>query len=180
MRPGNPAPPTGPGTGVKVKLSNVNELPVSVKTALVMSKLERLRKIFGGRPVPAPISPLFPPKWCRSALHCCNAVATSGPNRMADRAENNKVPTRNAPNSYQEPERCRGPDDRPTPPPHHRPLPSRIASQRRNHRPKKLATDFCNKICPQPAPKSVSDDLSSRGDLFTSPPPRPLPAPLSA
>src|SRR5262249_29044529 len=32
-------------------------------------------------------------------------------------------------------------------PPHHRPLPSRIASQRRNHRPKKLATDFCNKIC---------------------------------
>jgi hypothetical protein len=33
-----------------------------------------------------------------------------------------------------------------TQPPHHRPLPSRIASQRRNHRPKKLATDFYNKI----------------------------------
>src|SRR6516225_8622228 len=31
-------------------------------------------------------------------------------------------------------------------PPHHGPLPSRIASQRLNHRPKKLATDFCNKI----------------------------------
>src|SRR5215470_8626409 len=36
---------------------------------------------------------------------------------MADRAENNKVPTRNAPNSDQEPQRSRGPDDRPTPPP---------------------------------------------------------------
>src|SRR5262249_53137707 len=36
-----------------------------------------------------------------------------------------------------------------TQPPHHRPLPSRIASQRRNHRPKKLATDFCNKIDPK-------------------------------
>ena len=36
------------GWGQVVKLSNVNELPVSVKTALVMSKLERLRKIFGG------------------------------------------------------------------------------------------------------------------------------------
>src|SRR5437773_1427229 len=35
---------------------------------------------------------------------------------MADRAENNKVPTRNAPNSDQEPQRSRGPDDRPTPP----------------------------------------------------------------
>src|SRR5256714_6010977 len=35
---------------------------------------------------------------------------------MADRAENNKVPTRNAPNSDQEPPRSRGPDDRPTPP----------------------------------------------------------------
>src|SRR4029077_3541293 len=34
-----------------------------------------------------------------------------------------------------------------TQPPHHRLLPSRIASQRRNHPPKKLATDFCNKIC---------------------------------
>jgi len=33
-------------------------------------------------------------------------------------------------------------------PPHHGPLPSRIASQRRNHRPKKLATDFYNKIDP--------------------------------
>ena len=33
-----------------------------------------------------------------------------------------------------------------TQPPHHRPLPSRIASPRQNHRPKKLATDFCNKI----------------------------------
>src|SRR6266487_2635731 len=31
-------------------------------------------------------------------------------------------------------------------PPHHGSLPSRIASQQRNHRPKKLATDFCNKI----------------------------------
>src|SRR5260370_40995842 len=31
-------------------------------------------------------------------------------------------------------------------PPHHGPLPSRIASQRRNHQPKKPATDFCNKI----------------------------------
>src|SRR6516225_5877338 len=36
---------------------------------------------------------------------------------MADRAENNKVPIRNAPNSDQEPQRSRGPDDRPTPPP---------------------------------------------------------------
>ena len=36
---------------------------------------------------------------------------------MADRAENNKVPTRNATNSDQEPQRSRGPDDRPTPPP---------------------------------------------------------------
>jgi hypothetical protein len=45
----------GAGTGVKVKLSNVNEEPVSVKTALVMPKSEILRKIFGGRPVPAPI-----------------------------------------------------------------------------------------------------------------------------
>src|SRR5262245_16325896 len=35
---------------------------------------------------------------------------------MADRAENNKVPSRNAPNSDQEPQRSRGPDDRPTPP----------------------------------------------------------------
>jgi hypothetical protein len=44
----------GPGTGVKVKLSNVYVLPVSVKTALVMPKSEILRKIFGGRPVLAP------------------------------------------------------------------------------------------------------------------------------
>src|SRR5215813_3431592 len=36
---------------------------------------------------------------------------------MADQAQNNKVPTRNAPNSNQEPRRSRGPDDRPTPPP---------------------------------------------------------------
>src|SRR5262245_31144719 len=35
---------------------------------------------------------------------------------MVDRAENNKVPTRNAPNSDQEPQRSRGPDHRPTPP----------------------------------------------------------------
>src|SRR6516162_9354599 len=35
---------------------------------------------------------------------------------MADRAESNKVPTRNEPNSDQEPQRSRGPDDRPTPP----------------------------------------------------------------
>src|SRR5512133_3458384 len=35
---------------------------------------------------------------------------------MADRAENNKVPARNAPNSDQEPQRSRGPDDRPAPP----------------------------------------------------------------
>src|SRR6266481_1177853 len=35
---------------------------------------------------------------------------------MADRAEDNKVPTRNAPNSDQEPQRSRGPDDRLTPP----------------------------------------------------------------
>src|SRR5262249_28124587 len=33
---------------------------------------------------------------------------------MADRAQNNKVPTRNAPNSNQEPRRSRAPDDRPT------------------------------------------------------------------
>jgi hypothetical protein len=51
----------GPGTGeeAKVKLSNVNvlRLPESLaKTTLVISKLERLRKIFGGRPVPAPTS----------------------------------------------------------------------------------------------------------------------------
>jgi hypothetical protein len=46
----------GPGTGVKVKLSNVNVGPLSVKTALVMPKsLERVRKIFGERPVPAPM-----------------------------------------------------------------------------------------------------------------------------
>src|SRR5215813_7727611 len=36
---------------------------------------------------------------------------------MADRAENNKVPTPNAPNSDQEPQQSHGPDDRPTPPP---------------------------------------------------------------
>src|SRR6516225_4682164 len=36
---------------------------------------------------------------------------------MADRAESNKVPTRHAPNSDQEPQRSRGSDDRPTPPP---------------------------------------------------------------
>jgi len=33
-----------------------------------------------------------------------------------------------------------------SPPPHHGPLPSRIASQRRNHRPQQPSTDFCNKI----------------------------------
>src|SRR5262245_39140157 len=96
-------------------------------------------------------------------------------NSSARRArENNKVPARNAPNSDQEPQRSRGPDDRPAPPhrdemnreklrllvtqpPHHRPLPSRIASQRRNHRPKKLATDFCNKICTN----ATSEDIFS-------------------
>ena len=35
---------------------------------------------------------------------------------MAGRAENNKVLARNAPNSDQEPQRPRGPDDRPAPP----------------------------------------------------------------
>src|SRR6185369_16960878 len=35
---------------------------------------------------------------------------------MVDQAENNKVPARNAPNSDQEPQRSRGPDDRPAPP----------------------------------------------------------------
>src|SRR4030088_2502123 len=35
---------------------------------------------------------------------------------MADRAEDNKAPTRNAPNSDREPQRSRGPDDRPAPP----------------------------------------------------------------
>src|SRR6266576_5498966 len=35
---------------------------------------------------------------------------------MAARAENNKVPARNAPNSDQAPQRSRGPDDRPAPP----------------------------------------------------------------
>src|SRR6185503_7855437 len=35
---------------------------------------------------------------------------------MVGQAENNNVPTRNAPNSDQEPQRSRGPDDRPTPP----------------------------------------------------------------
>src|SRR5712691_4557619 len=35
---------------------------------------------------------------------------------MADRAENKKAPTRNAPNSDQEPQRSRGPDDRLAPP----------------------------------------------------------------
>src|SRR5437016_9323224 len=35
---------------------------------------------------------------------------------MADRPEDNKVPTRNAPNLDQEPQRSRGPDDRPAPP----------------------------------------------------------------
>src|SRR5205823_14819916 len=35
---------------------------------------------------------------------------------MADRAENNKMPTRNAPNSDQEPQRSRGPDNRPAQP----------------------------------------------------------------
>src|SRR5262249_13123138 len=78
IRPGSPAPAMGPGTAaangegrspwmesatdegslrVKVKLSNVNVLPkpkLLVKTALVMPKSEILRKIFGGRPVPAP------------------------------------------------------------------------------------------------------------------------------
>jgi hypothetical protein len=55
IRPGRPAPAMGAGTGVKVKLSNVNVGPVLLKTALVMPKSERLRKIFGGRPVPAPM-----------------------------------------------------------------------------------------------------------------------------
>src|SRR6516162_1465561 len=35
---------------------------------------------------------------------------------MADRAESNKAPTRNEPNSDQEPQRSRGLDDHPTPP----------------------------------------------------------------
>src|SRR6266567_4904309 len=35
---------------------------------------------------------------------------------MLGQAENNKVPARNAPNSDQEPQRSRGPDDRPAPP----------------------------------------------------------------
>src|SRR6476469_705833 len=35
---------------------------------------------------------------------------------MVGQAENNTMPTRNAPNSDQEPQRSRGPDDRPTPP----------------------------------------------------------------
>src|SRR6266403_1217147 len=35
---------------------------------------------------------------------------------MVDQAENNKVPARNAPNSDQEPQRSRGPADRPAPP----------------------------------------------------------------
>src|ERR1700754_2663107 len=35
---------------------------------------------------------------------------------MVGQAENNKVPARNAPNSDQEPQRSRGPDDRPAPP----------------------------------------------------------------
>src|SRR5205823_6168120 len=34
---------------------------------------------------------------------------------MAGRAEDNKVPTQNAPNVNQEPQRSRGPDDRPAP-----------------------------------------------------------------
>jgi hypothetical protein len=55
IRPGRPAPATGPGTGVKVKLSNVNVGPEPVKTALVIPKSERLRKIFGGRSVPTPM-----------------------------------------------------------------------------------------------------------------------------
>jgi hypothetical protein len=67
IRPGRPAPIVGAGTAaggswaivlrVKVKSSNVNVLPIPkllVKTALVMPKSEILRKIFGGRPVPAP------------------------------------------------------------------------------------------------------------------------------
>jgi hypothetical protein len=32
-------------------------------------------------------------------------------------------------------------------PPHHAPLPSRIAPPQRNHRPQPSSTDFCNKIC---------------------------------
>src|SRR6266700_4985714 len=35
---------------------------------------------------------------------------------MADRPEDNKAPTRNAPNLDQEPQRSRGPDDHPAPP----------------------------------------------------------------
>src|SRR6516164_10837413 len=35
---------------------------------------------------------------------------------MVDRAEDNKAPTRNAPNSDQEPRQSREPDDRPAPP----------------------------------------------------------------
>src|SRR5262249_47895036 len=80
---------------------------------------------------------------------------------MADRAKNNKVPTRNAPNSDQEPQRSRRPDHCPTPPhrdemnkktapggdsaAHHRPLPSRIASQRRESPTKKA----CNGLLQQ-------------------------------
>jgi hypothetical protein len=50
----------GTDAGAKVKLSNVKLLAISpvtrllLKTALVMPKSERLRKIFGGRPVLAP------------------------------------------------------------------------------------------------------------------------------
>src|SRR5262249_38327386 len=35
---------------------------------------------------------------------------------MADRAEDNKVPAQNAPNSDREPQQSRAPDDRPAPP----------------------------------------------------------------
>src|SRR5215467_11026738 len=82
---------------------------------------------------------------------------------MADRAENNKVPTRNAPNSDQEPQRSRGPDDRPTPPPrdemNRKTAPGRDAAAPSS--PDSAANrirateslfartinDFCNKIC---------------------------------
>ena len=124
---------------------------------------------------PAAVLTLFKKAFCDqrremsafdSASACACGPSAVAPDRsMADRAEDNKAPTRNAPNSDREPRRPRGPDDRLAlphrdemnrktvpgreSPPHHGPLPSRIASQRRNHRPQQPSTDFCNKIGPK-------------------------------
>src|SRR5262245_2607207 len=96
---------------------------------------------------------------------------------MADRAQNNKVPTRNAPNSNQEPRRSRAPDDRPTPPPRDKmnrktapgrdsaapsspaPVANRITA---TESPTKKA---CNGLLQQNRPKAAVSDRNKKASL---------------